>query len=1142
MKPSPQIPDSVRERQIAASNPEVSAWVAANAGSGKTHVLAQRVIRLLLRGVLPARILCITFTKAAAANMANRVFDTLAQWTTLDDRALDEAMKKIGVAAIDPSVRARARQLFALALETPGGLKVQTIHAFCTHLLHVFPFEAKVAARFEVLDEASEQQLLEQINLAVLLEAAGEPESARGRALSAAIAVAADQTLRDMLAEAIGARDKLAAWVNAAGGLDAALAQLSDSLGVAGGDSIEKVDAELLISPLIAASEWDSIASVLAEGSKNDCVQAKLFASLAACDEEERRNTYLDIFCTKDRLPRKTLVTKEIQARHPELFNRLLAEQERICELIARRRAIRVRDRTAALVTLAMAVIKRYSEQKERRALLDYEDLIDKALATLTGTPPAWVHYKLDRGIDHVLIDEAQDTSPKQWEIVRALVAEFFAGAGAHEQPRTIFAVGDEKQSIFSFQGAAPREFEEMRREFDRLSRAVSRELALVNFGHSFRSGVNVLSAVDIVFRANRTYLSIVSAEDGYLDHAALPDAAPGLVEIWPLLKPDIKRELEAWDAPFDDPSERSPVARLAKRIAKTVRLWQAQGTRPGEVLVLVRRRGPLFEAIIRALKDAGVAVAGADRLVLTEHIAVMDLLALSDALLLPDDDLALATVLKSPLFGFDEEQLFKLAWNRKGSLRAALSARAGDDARFKEVAARLDRMNEDARRLSPFAFYARLLNADQGRRRILARLGAEAADALDEFLNLALDYERSETPSLQGFAAWARAAQANIKRDMEIARDEVRVMTVHGAKGLEARNVILADTTTPPEGWYPPKLLALAPTGAAPGAPNLLLWPGPKKDDIGPMADARATAFRAMEDEYRRLLYVAMTRAAERLVVCGAEGERGRPKNCWYDLIFEALKPNVVEEAADDGDGNVWRYRTATAEGSQQAKAKGDEPKTIRLPDWLTKNARADKPRLIIKPSDAEDDAVPTRSENGEGRSKARERGNAVHRLMQSLPDLPAEHRPDAARRFLARRADKFSGPEQDEIVRAVFAVLDNQNFAPLFAPGSRAEVPIVGRHGEAMVAGQVDRLVVTPDAVLIADYKTNARAPRSVGDAVQLYSGYVRQLALYREVLKRLYPGRPVRAALIWTEGPQLMEIPAESLESAMAGITSS
>ncbi len=1150
------IPDVVRNVQIEASDPGVSAWVAANAGSGKTHVLAQRVIRLLLSGVEPARILCITFTKAAAANMANRVFDRLAAWTALDDAALDAAMKEIGVGKIDASVCARGRQLFARALETPGGLKVQTIHAFCTHLLHLFPFEAKVAARFTVLDDARNAQLLDQLCLSVLLDAAAKPDSVRGRALATAIASAADQTFRDMLGEAIDGRDALAAWIDAAGGVEAAIAQLSDSLGIDSTDSQQAAEAELFNAALIKSSEWTVFAAALSEGSKTDKEHSSRFASLPKHADDERREAYLDIFCTKERAARKSIATKAIQAKHPAMYAQLVAEQDRICALIARQRAIMVRDRSAALITIAAEVIGRYRAEKDRRGLLDYDDLIDKTLDLLSTTSAAWVHYKLDRGIDHVLIDEAQDTSPKQWEIITRLVGEFTAGAGARDfVKRTIFAVGDEKQSIFSFQGAAPYKFAEMRRHFERAYRESQGEFVFREFKHSFRSGANVLDAVDVVFRERDIFASVTSDEAGVPPHIALPEAAPGLVEIWPLITTEDKREIEGWDAPFDTVTETSPVVRLARKIAGSVQHWQRAGVRPGEVLVLVRRRGPLFEAIIRALKDASIAVAGADRLVLTEHIAVMDLSALADALLLPDDDLALAAVLKSPLFGLDDKQLFDIAWNREGTLRTALCAKK-NDLRLAKAATWLDELGLTARRETPFAFYARVLNEEGGRARILARLGNEAADALDEFLNLALEYERGETPSLQGFVAWLRAARASIKRDMEIARDEVRVMTVHGAKGLEARIVILADTTTPPEGWHPPRLLSLPAEQAAPGAPSRLVWAGPESADVAAMGAARTSAREAARDEYRRLLYVAMTRAAERLIVCGTEGERGRPAGCWYDLVHDALKTHLVEVPADDGDGIVWRYRKTAEEPAKPAGAPDRGQKQIVLPDWLKQNAPKDPPRpKPISPSNAFDELflltphsnpLPA---NGDGehadfsaRNQALRRGNLVHRLMQSLPDIAPERRAEAARKYLARaeRTEKLSTADSNEILRQTMAVLDDLRFAELFAPGSRAEMPITGRLGNHLVAGQVDRLVVTADSVLIADYKTNRPAPRSLEDAKKRYEGYLSQLALYRAVLMRLYPGRHVRAALVWTEVPHLMEIPADALDAALAKLT--
>ncbi len=438
------------------------------------------------------------------------------------------------------------------------------------------------------------------------------------------------------------------------------------------------------------------------------------------------------------------------------------------------------------------------------------------------------MHYKLDLGIDHVLIDEAQDTSPKQWEIVKRLVSEFTAGSGARgTQKRSIFAVGDDKQSIYSFQGAEPDCFAQMKRFFAGSFKTGGLGFLPVEFKHSFRSAPVILDAVDKVFERPEAFAGL-TADPVKTVHEAVRAGAPGLVELWDIEQPADDPPAEGWQAPFDTISEISPRVMLAQRIAAAVQAWIARGDRvgdgeqrrpvtPGDILILVRQRGPLFEAIIRALKNANIAVAGADRLVLTEHIAVMDLIALADCLLLPEDDLALATVLKSPLFGFDDDDLFAIAWNRGPlPLRHSLMRKA-DNPRFREAAARLGELEAAARKQSPFAFYAGLLGADWGRKRILARLGLEAADALDEFLDLALDYESRETPSLQGFVAWLRSAGAEIKRDMEIARDEVRVMTVHGAKGLEAPFVILADTTTAPAGpaQRQPRLLTLPVTDA---------------------------------------------------------------------------------------------------------------------------------------------------------------------------------------------------------------------------------------------------------------------------------------------------------------------------------------
>jgi ATP-dependent helicase/nuclease subunit A len=1154
------IPDALRAAQTRASDPKSSAFVSANAGSGKTHVLVQRVIRLLLEGVAPERILCVTFTKAAAANMAERVFSTLGQWITLDDDTLDKAIVETGIAYPTPELRTAARKLFACALETPGGLKVQTIHALCTRLLQQFPFEANVPARFAVLDERDQNEMMERANLKVLLDASRDAESATGRALGIAMSGAADVTFKEVVREACLSRDHFIAWSDAAGGAEMATVQLCAALEVNPGDSLEAVEQDIVGGPYVPGSRWQEIALGLDTGNATDRKQADRLRGALTSSGGEQVDLYLDVFLTdNDRTPRASVVTTNFAARNPAIAHLLEQEALRLGPLIERRRALVVRDRTLALFHIATAAAAHYRREKQQSGLLDYDDLIDKTLAMLNHVSSGWVHYKLDRGVDHVLIDEAQDTSPRQWEIIAHIISEFTAGEGARDGViRTIFAVGDEKQSIFSFQGAAPREFDSRRRELHKRFTDAGLKFDPVNFTYSFRSGAAILQSVDYVFRDQEIYRSI-HAETTYPLHHALADANPGLIELWELQKPDDKQDIEGWRAPFDAVSVTSPEVRLAKRIQAEIKrlieggitTGRAGDRRPlryGDMLVLVRRRGNAFDAIIQALKHADIPVAGADRLKLTEHIAVIDLMNLADALLLPQDDLALAVALKSPLFGLDDDDLFKLAWQRRGSLRKALRRQAGTDEKLLMVLQRLGTCQVRAMSETPFAFYAWLLGGDGGRKRILQRLGPEANDALDEFLELALGYERKAPASLQGFMAWLRTADLEVKRDMEISRDEVRVMTVHGAKGLEAPVVFLADTASSPTDTQRLRLIHFPPDKAAPDLPGIVVWAGKKADDPAPVADARAAMLRDTEDEYRRLLYVAMTRAADRLIVggCMPGNMNSLRKFSWYDLIVKGLENSTLRlqtfKASDDSQ--VKRYSLAETAAPAPGVAAANVDARIELPAWLREAASPEAfADGFMRPSDPGQDGGHAfrGDESVRARALALRRGTVVHRMLQSLPEVAGARRPDAALSYLARNVPDWSHSEREALAMRVLDLIGDARFSPVFAAGSLAEVAIVGRleRGDlppVLVSGQIDRLLVNPHEILIVDFKTNQAPPATAGEAPVTY---IRQLALYRAVLAKLYPQRVVRTALLWTETPELMEISAPALDAELASL---
>ncbi|MBE7219637.1 MAG: double-strand break repair helicase AddA, partial [Caulobacteraceae bacterium] len=833
----PAVPSDTLTRQHRASDPMSSAWVSANAGSGKTHVLTQRVVRLLLRGVAPSRILCLTFTKAAAANMSIRVFDTLAAWTQLDDAALTEAIVKTGAPRPSPTDLALARKLFARTVETPGGLKIQTIHAFCERLLHLFPFEANVAARFEVLDDLRQAELLEAARADCIAQAVAVPEGALGRAVAFLAREASSFTFEALVGEALGHRDTLQTALLLGDTLASFGPGLKRALGLQARDTLATVEQAMLDGGL-RREDWAAVAQRLgADGGAKDSAANRL-ARAALATGEAALEAYLDVFLTKTRTPRdgKYLV-QALRKAEPDLCDALDRERDRLVAALDNRRAAETFERTLALVTVAKGVLDGYEAAKRRRGLLDFDDLVERTRTLLSRTSAAWVLYKLDAGIDHVLIDEAQDTSPVQWQILGALTGDFFSGAGAGDRHRTVFAVGDEKQSIYSFQGAEPAQFAVQREAFGKAARQGGGRFEAVTLNLSFRSTRAVLETVDGVFAAGDHAEGLSEPGLKPPPHEALRSRTPGLVELWPLVGPTPQPDPIDWRLPLDQLDPRSPPVTLAQRIADRIHAMLAPSSeetvedrrerarrriRPGDVLILVRSRNAIFDAVIRALKDRHVPVAGADRLDLTEHIAVMDLMAAGRAALLPDDDLTVASVLKSPLIGLDDDDLIRLAPERRGSLMSALDA--SPEPRHRHAAATLHDWRRRAAAETPFGFYARLLGPDGGRRAMLARLGQEAGDAVDEFVALALAHERDGPPSLTRFLAGLEGRSLSVKRDMEASGDAVRVMTVHAAKGLEAKIVFLPDTCGAPAGRHDPALF-----GLAEGGRPLLAW-SPKR------------------------------------------------------------------------------------------------------------------------------------------------------------------------------------------------------------------------------------------------------------------------------------------------------------------------
>ncbi|EAQ02991.1 ATP-dependent DNA helicase, UvrD/Rep family protein [Pseudooceanicola batsensis HTCC2597] len=1114
--------DTASQRQVDAARPDRSTWLAANAGSGKTRVLTDRVARLLLDGVLPQHILCLTYTKAAATEMQNRLFKRLGHWAMLPDDQLRTELETLGIEDRVTAGRLNlARTLFARAIETPGGLKIQTIHSFCAALLRRFPLEAGVSPQFTEMEERDATLLRAE----VIDRLARRPDAG---VLERVALFYSGASMEGLAATVAGHADLLSRQP----GRDA----LERALGLPAGYEVGD-----LLGDVFLGSEMGDIAALCAAargGSANDVKLAEKLAGVTAPDLRALAVLEDCFLLKKEPFSAKIgkVPTKATQSAHPELMDRIEPLMARVETARSRRLALELLDRTVALHDFARLFLPDYARAKMLRGAMDFDDLILRARDLLTNQDvSAWVLFRLDGGIDHILVDEAQDTSPVQWQVIQALAREFTSGAGAQDdKTRTIFVVGDKKQSIYSFQGADPSEFDRMREEFDDRLTALGTPLQRMALAHSFRSAPALLALVDKVFEGR--------VEAGFSPdetHIAFHETLPGRVDLWPLVEKVENTEEGEWDDPVDLPGEQDHNVVLARRIARTIRgmiddrtpLPLGDGTaRPihaGDILILVRRRRRLFHEIIRACKGEDLDIAGADRLRIGAEIAVKDLTALLSFLATPDDDLGLAAVLKSPLFGWDEQMLFDLAHRRETKrLWPALDARE-DHAETRRI---LRDLRDHADFLRPYELLERVLIRHDGRRRLMARLGTEAQDGIDALLDQALAYERTDVPSLTGFLVWLQGDDPEVKRQMESAGSRIRVMTVHGSKGLEAPVVFMPETQARREELR----------GEVLSDDDLVWWNMPAREAPPLLAGLREAKLRKQREETDRLLYVAMTRAEKWLIVAAA-GELGKSGDTWYERIRDGMTAlGAAPLIRPDGEG--LRLESGDWQGLTPIDPPARQDRRPALPDWATRPAprAAAAPRTLSPSELGGAKALP--GEEGLDEEAAKRRGRQIHRLLEHLPGVPETELADRAAFVLGHGPDAAEGEELALLTGEAQRILFRPNLRHLFGPEALVEVSVTadldaldGRR----IHGTIDRLIVGNETVLAVDYKTNAVVPdrpEQVPDAL------LRQMGAYAAALARIYPGRKIETALLWTRTADLMVLPQDLVIAALHDTTTS
>jgi len=1092
-------------KQAMASDPRESVWVGASAGTGKTKVLTDRVLRLMLprknesaeSATSPHKILCLTFTKTAAAEMSSRIYKRLSEWSVMNDADLLLNLEKLAGYKVDEIFMGEARKLFAKVLDTPGGLKIMTIHSFCQSILKRFPIEAGLSPHFELVDESEAIEYLTKCLHDIIREAKVNPDSKLSSAFRELTLHLDEETMSELMQQIMSKRSKLIEIINHHG--DSLIPNLYKDL------RLSENDSEASLISLLDKKNIRKVIEPLLSGTKTDIDRALKIQDW--CDGKLSFAEYKHVYIqkSKNELYAK-LVNKEVNNKYPEVEPLLYREGEKILALTEKLIALRQAKLNEYMLILASTMIGRYEGYKAKHDKLDYDDLIIKTSQLLSSrTMTQWVLYKLDSGIDHILVDEAQDTSPSQWQIVKSLSEEFFQKFSSRSDiTRTLFVVGDDKQSIFSFQGADADEFQRMR---DFLGDRVNQ----VDMNFSFRSTAAVLNTVDEVFDT---------------EHLVFRGGQAGLVELWPVIEADEIEESKIWQLPSNVINANNPKEKMANKIAFVIKEWLSKGEmlkarnrpiKPSDIMILVQSRGEFVQLLMRALKTANIPVAGFDRLKLLDEIAIVDILSLAKFALLQKDDLNLAALLKTPLINVSEDELYDLCYNRSKSLWFEVRAKRPVIAEY------LQQWVEKVNRLTPYEFFSDILfspcAADNvsGRKAFLSRLGYDIEDSFDEFLNLCLHYEQSHVPSVQGFISWFEKTTSEIKREQENGElDVVRIMTVHASKGLQSPIVILPDCTRKWSDNNKAKASLIWPDNVE----NVPLWAVRKDFQSEIFKEKSEKENIKSEKEYLRLLYVAMTRAEDRLYIGGWKGKGEVKSDCWYSLIKDKFPADAIEE------NKILRFeKEQTAELKKDTKSGKDTYIAEPIPKWAFVKAGAEPvPSKPLSPSKLDDDEMSINSPLSKGEEWKFSRGNIVHKLLELLPDIDEAKRENAIERYLARESLAIDKKSQAKLKNEILTVLNTPDFSDIFGRNSQAEVDICGVIGSKVIAGTIDRLVVTESEVIIVDFKSNRESP---DDESKIPVIYLKQLGAYISLIRKIYPNKQVKSALLWTEKPILMPV---------------
>ncbi len=1121
-----------------AINPNFSVWVNASAGTGKTKILIDRVLRLLLEN--KRNILCLTFTNAAANEMENRIHSILSKWAICSESELIMDLEQLDFFPMssqcvtlgsqhpylssqcvtlgsrkNKDYLTRARRLFS-ELENLG-LTIQTIHAFCYKLISSFPIEAGIAPNCTL----SECKELHSIIFNKVLHNETVQDSINF------IATEIDENkLRDLLYTLCVKRSMSANDSK----------YIKDKLSAP--DEIHDLQSETI-------EHVGRLAEILSEGSKRDQSYSEiLYSTVIPAGIQKKRTSvsYSDdtgikwndtkienlakVFLKSESHEKKSIssiATKSILEKFKDAEQTIESVQNVVFTHIRDMNSYQIFKRTSSLLGVFKVYVDSYNSEKSKNALLDYNDIINLATNLLSNPNyKDWILFNLDQKIDHILVDEAQDNSISQWKIITNLCDEFFAG---NDEKRTLFVVGDVKQSIYRFQGANPHLFNYMQQYFH--TKTGGRDWISCQLEKSFRSTPEVLMLVDRIFNNFRAEISF---NDNEIKHVPHRENDQGYIEIWPALPRRKEKEQQALQIPLTCKEGYTIADRLlAQTIANRIHNWLNEGRilvakdrhiEPRDIMVLVRQRNVLVDYIISELKKANVPVVGRDYFRIMDYIAVQDLIALAEFLLLQANDLALANALKSPLFNFTEDDLFNIAYDRKEhSLWERLQDYHG------VIYSELNYLINLSYAESPLTLFTHILRT--GKKKFAARLGLECFEVLDEFMNLVLQFEN---PSLQAFVQWIKENNPEIKNDMQSERNAVRIMTIHKSKGLQAPIVFLVDTNTVPRNSE-----SIIFDGT-----EVPFWCGKNNNAYCDQVKRE----KKLEDynEYLRLLYVALTRAEDELYILSKEPVQ---KGSWYDLITQYgtsyekkqayLQPIFKEKVEvlcvnanypyiykkrDCFDVPVISLPPALARSSVSSQRPPLSSQCLTLekeekPASATHSSMSFQ-HLMLESRKKEPVSATWMTNRGTGMTESSTgmtdgyaRGLIIHSILQYMPKIEKERRKNWVRKYL----DNINTSEdKDEIYSKILAF--NEKYGYLFDLEGKSEITLSGIIDGKSVLVRLDRLCITQDKAIIIDYKSHRNVSVSSLNEIK------KQMLTYKTLVQEISPNKQVEFMVIWVE----------------------